>query len=241
MRARLPIIVAALSVATPVAAADRDTGWQFTLQPYLMAPAINGEVVVRGRSADIEVTRKDFFDDLNAAFVGYGEVARGDWAFGVDVNYSNLDGSPDDRRIEVDSKTTLVQPMVLYRLTDAFELVVGARYNNMSLSAESTTGLFPTQRRNREWVDPLVGFRMTQPIGANNRFIVLANVGGFDVGGSDIAVQARAMFSFGIARNVTLDAGYQLFYMDYDKGTGTDQFVYDALIDAPIVGATFTF
>lgn len=65
-------------------------------------------------------------------------------------------------------------------------------------------------------------------------------MGGFGVG-SDIAVQFRPMVNFGVSPSMTIDVGYQLFYMKYGKGSGRDRFLYDVVTQGPIVGATFRF
>jgi hypothetical protein len=226
-------------ISTQEAKAQTDD-WRFTLQPYILGPAMDGKAAVRGIDAKVDVSIGDVVDELNIGFLGYVEAAKGDWAFGVDTNYMDLDATQDDRRTSANVSQTMVQPMLFYRVSDSFELLAGGRYNAIKLSLESRFPALDGIARKKDWVDPIVGMRMTAPLGGSTRFSFLADVGGFGIG-SDIAVQVRPMVSFGVSSSTTIDVGYQLVYMKYDSGSGTDRFLYDVLTQGPIVGATFRF
>jgi hypothetical protein len=152
----------------------------------------------------------------------------------------DLDATKDDRRTSANVSQTAVQPMLFYRVSDNLELLGGARYNEIELSLESQIPAFDGLERKKDWVDPIIGIRMTAPLGKSTQFTFLTNVGGFGVG-SDIAIQFRPMVNFGVSSTTTIDVGYQLFYMKYGKGSGRDRFLYDVLTQGPIVGATFRF
>ena len=38
------------------------SGWQFRVTPYAWAPSVNGDVTVRGRTADIDMSFWDLFE-----------------------------------------------------------------------------------------------------------------------------------------------------------------------------------
>lgn len=235
------IILAGISVIQPVSAQAQDEGTRFVIQPYIMLPAMDGKAAVRGIDANVDVSRGDVIDNFNIGFLGYLEVAKGDWAFGVDTNYMNLDATKDSRRTSANVSQLAVQPMVFYRVDDNLELMGGARYNALKLELESSR--FPILdgvSRKKDWVDPVVGVRVTAPLGDTSRFTFLANAGGFGLG-SDIAIQMRPMVSFGVSSSTTIDVGYQVFYMKYESGSGSRRFMYDVVTDGPILGATFRF
>lgn len=234
-------IVIACAIAAPISpACAQEAGWSFLLQPYLMLPAMDGSAGVRGFDADVDVGRKDIISNLNIGFLGYAEASNGTVAIGVDVNYMNLDANPDDSRTRANVSQTAVQPMLFYKLVDKFELMAGLRYNKVKLGLESDIPAIDGAERSKDWVDPILGFRFAAPIGGNNSFSVLANVGGFGIA-SDLAIQVKPMLSFGISRSTTIDVGYQIVYMDYETGSGADRFKYDVLTDGPIVGISFRF
>ena len=234
------LLVAAAAILPAGAAQAQDDGWHFTLQPYLMVPAMSGKAAIRGFDAKVDVSPKDIIDNFNIGFLGYVEAAKGDWAFGVDTNYMNLDATKDERRTSANVSQTAVQPMLFYRVSKNLELMGGARYNSIKLKLDSTFPAIDGTERRKDWIDPIIGMRMTAPLGRSTEFSFQANVGGFGIG-SDVAIQARPMVSFKIASKTTIDVGYQFVYMKYDTGSGTDRFLYDVLTQGPILGVTFKF
>jgi hypothetical protein len=64
------------------------SGWEFRLTPYAWAPSVNGDVTVRGHTADIDMSFWDLFDsggdskvelDSLLALMGYMEARKGPW------------------------------------------------------------------------------------------------------------------------------------------------------------------
>lgn len=232
-------LILTASSATP-AAAQEGNDWRVLIQPYLMVPAMNGNAAVRGVDAEVDVGRKDVVKNLNIGFLGYVEARNGKWSFGVDTNYMNLDANNDDALVAANVSQTAVQPMIYYRIMPYLDFMAGARYNAIKLDLESPIPPIDGVSRKKDWIDPIVGVRFQAPISNGIQAGVLANVGGFGVG-SDISVQLRPMVNFAIARNITIDAGYQFIYMDYKSGSGNRRFAYDVLTDGPILGASFRF
>jgi len=83
----------------PVAAAP--SGWQFRFTPYAWAPSVNGDVTVRGYTADIDMSFWDLFDsdssgvqlDSLAALMGYMEARKGPMGIYGDVVWGKFDFS----------------------------------------------------------------------------------------------------------------------------------------------------
>lgn len=228
------------ALAATQATAQQAGDWHVLVQPYLMIPAMNGDAAVRGIDADVDVGRNDVVKNLNIGFLGYVEASNGRWSFGVDTNYMNLDANNDDALVAANVSQTAVQPMIYYRVARYLDVMAGARYNGLKLGLESPVPLIDGVSRKKDWIDPIVGVRFQAPISKGIQAGVLANVGGFGVG-SDISVQIRPMVNFSIARNITIDGGYQFIYMDYKSGSRDRRFAYDVTTDGPILGATFRF
>jgi len=227
-------------LAAAPAEAQEAGDWHLLVQPYLMVPAMNGDATVRGIDAEVDVGRKDVVKNLNIGFLGYVEASNGLWSVGVDTNYMNLDANDDDALVAANAAQTAIQPMLYYRVTRYLDILAGARYNSVKLSLESPFPQIDGASRKKDWIDPIVGLRFQAPVSAGIDAAMLANIGGFGIG-SDIAVQLRPMVNFSIARNITIDAGYQFIYMDYKNKSGSQRFVYDVTTDGPIIGATFRF
>lgn len=215
-------------------------GWQFVIQPYLLAPAMTGTSAVGPIDARVNVSRKDVISNLNIGFLGYVEASKGNFAFGVDTNYMNLDATPDAQRVGADIGQLAVQPMLFYRLGPAFELMAGARYNKIKVELRSELPIIDGRSRSVDWVDPIVGFRFQSKLAGSVGLGLLANIGGFGVG-SDLSYQVRPMLNFGVGSGITIDAGYQWVYMDYETGSGLQRFAYDVFTTGPILGVTFRF
>lgn len=236
---KIAIAASLFAAAAPVAAAD-DGGWNFVVQPYFLLPAMDGSSGVGPFDARVNVSRKDVIDNLNIGFLGYVEVSKGNFAFGVDTNYMNLDATPDSQRIGADIGQLAVQPMLFYRIGPWFELMGGVRYNRIKVELESTLPAVDGRKATQDWVDPIVGFRFQGPLTSGVGFGLVANIGGFGVG-SDLAYQVRPMLNFSVSRAITIDAGYQWAYMDYETGEGLRRFAYDVSTTGPILGVTFRF
>jgi hypothetical protein len=76
-------------------------GWQFRFTPYAWAPSVNGDVTVRGHTADIDFSFWDIFDSGSsgaeleslAALMGYLEARKGAWGIYGDVVWGKFDFS----------------------------------------------------------------------------------------------------------------------------------------------------
>ena len=82
------------------------TGWEFRVTPYAWAPSVNGDVTVRGQTADIDMSFWDLFDSGNsgaeldslAALMGYLEARNGRWGIYGDIVWGKFDFSGDTVR-----------------------------------------------------------------------------------------------------------------------------------------------
>ena len=138
-------------------------GWQFRVTPYAWAPSVNGDVTVRGQTADIDMSFWDLFDsgssgaqlDSLAALMGYVEARKGPWGIYGDVVWGKFDFSGDavtqrnpiaDLKVSarakagLDYEITMVESGVTYEVarwagarSTALDLLGGARYWNQEL------------------------------------------------------------------------------------------------------------
>ena len=91
-----PLSTGAYQQPTPVS-----SGWEFRVTPYAWAPSVNGDVTVRGQTADIDMSFWDLFDsgssgaelDSLAALMGYVEAQNGRWGIYGDVVWGKFDFS----------------------------------------------------------------------------------------------------------------------------------------------------
>jgi hypothetical protein len=82
------------------------TGWEFRVTPYAWAPSVNGDVTVRGQTAEIDMSFWDLFDsgssgaelDSLAALMGFVEARNGRWGIYGDVVWGKFDFSGETVR-----------------------------------------------------------------------------------------------------------------------------------------------
>lgn len=95
-----------------------------------------------------------------------------------------------------------------------------------------------------DWIDPFIGARLRYMPAAGESLILRGDVGGFGVG-SQFTWQVKATYNWylGTYRDIDFDGymGYRALSVDYDRGSGTDRYVYDVLQQGPVVGFTGRF
>jgi len=66
--------------------------------------------------------------------------------------------------------------------------------------------------------------------------------GGFNIGnGSNLTWNLVAGIDYKLKENMSLKAGYRIFDLDYDSGSGNKEFGIDAQFRGPIFGLTIKF
>ena len=136
------------------------TGWEFRVTPYAWAPSVNGDVTVRGQTADIDMSFWDLFDsgssgaqlDSLAALMGYVEARKGPWGIYGDVVWGKFDfsgGAVTQRnpiadlkvsaraKAGLDYEITMAESGLTYEVarwsSTAIDVLGGARYWNQEL------------------------------------------------------------------------------------------------------------
>ncbi len=240
-------LIAALAagIATPVAARD----WEIIVSPYFMLPTTNGKFGVGRYETEVADSPADLFSKLNWGVFGAVEANNGDWGVNFDVNYVNIDASPDDRRLSVNGHQAAYTGIILKRIHEYAWACAGVRYSDFGLDLECRNGCnlpllpgsTPAERRgNKGWFEPLVGIRAELPFNEKLDLTVTADLGGFGAG-SKISANVWPQLGLHIARASKLLIGYRIIYVDYDQGVGRDRFLYDVATFGPTIGLEFRF
>jgi hypothetical protein len=223
-----------LACAGPVAA--QTNGWTCDVTLYGLAVGMSGDAMVRGIPADVDVGFDDIWDNLEFAAMGRVRVGHGPWALTTDVIYMNLGASQNN--VSVDFEQWVVEPTLSYRLCQNFEVLAGARYNQLDIEINDPFGINPSGTQS--WWDPIVGANVSLPLSEKFCFNMRGDIGGFDVG-SDLTWQAFPSVGWQISKAWSLNAGYRWVYIDYSSGSGANEFQYDVLSQGPQLGVTFRF
>ena len=228
---------------------SKEKKWSFIAAPYLLLPTMSGEITVKGLPADASASTNDIFSNLDIGGMLYFEANNGKWAVIMDGYYVDLGAEGEtpllSRKAIIDMKQLAVALGGLYRLNAWAEVGIGFRVNSISSTLTIAPGeyILPGSKLSMDetWVDPLITARiMTQLNDGRWRLGLTADFGGFGIG-SKYAYQINPFVGYEIAKWFEIDVAYRLDGKKYEKGSGTDLFVYDVLLHGPSLGFVFKF
>jgi len=211
-----------------------DDGWHFSVTPLTFwGFNIEGPICVKNACRDANVSFSDVQDKFDgAAGVGF-EFGKGNWT--AMITASKISFVEEDKEVEfmgssnrgdIELEWDNIEAGIAYRLPSAgakkspkVELVAGARFEKLELSAFSGPGDFD-ESESVSWTDPFFGLRLAQPLGGHWAFTTRADVAGFGV--SQNSSKMTWNFTSGIAYQwkftgwgMTGFAGYKLMELDY--------------------------
>lgn len=240
---------------SPLTAQEKatDGDWQFNLAPfYLWAFSIDGDLSVGtdrlpgtiAPTIPLDVPFSDVLDNLEAAFIVHFEAMhKNNWGVLVDVNYLNVSNDFTNSMglgLDVGLELTLAEVAALYRVNrdvHAFDALLGLRGYRMNPEVSLLRG--PTlSDQTQDWLDPFVGGRWTWNFAENWSISARGDIGGFGIG-SDLAWQAIGLVQWQPFKHVSFVGGYKTLNIDYESGSGSDYFNFDAAIDGPVIGINF--
>jgi len=256
--------------------------WSLSFTTYTWLPWISGDLTVKGRSFDVDVSAGQVLDALDwsgiPAWFSYAEARNGRIGLFNDIAYSKLTASRDFAKtgpggalslsgnLGADYEQTVIEQGGAYEVWSddaaghggtAVDLLAGGRYWNqkatVSADLSATLNLDRlTVEGNRvfarsgsvDWFDPFIGARLRQQIAPGHSLLLRGDVGGFDVG-SDLTWQVIASYNFELClmNGHALDGyiGYRALSVDYSQGSGTNRYVFDNILQGPVIGATLHF
>ena len=250
MMNKLAVFVVILSIValiySPGLAQDTDKDWEFNLAPlYLWGVAIDGKQTVKGQEADLDVSFSDIFNNLNGVFTVHFEgVRKQQFGFLFDLSWVSIevDGTlPPGAKIKVENSMFYTELGGFYRIRkDAhdFDFLGGIRYTDMDLKLQ--LGSAPDLKDNNSWVDPIVGLRWFWHFADKWTLLLRGDVGGFGIG-SDITWNGVGFIDYQPWKHVSLFGGYRVLYQDYQDGSGSELFKFDATMHGPLVGLNITW
>jgi hypothetical protein len=249
-----------LTLLCPLAYAEEGKptkNWEWDLTPlYLWAVNMNGELTVANQTIPVVLDFDQIFSSLEAVFSLHFEgLYKKEWGFLFDIMHTNLNGSttlpgPFSTGINVDFEDTLVELGAIYRFYETgrhiFEGLGGARFTNMDTEVTITSPIpiLPSRLESKqEWWDPIVGVRYKWQISEKWKLTLRGDIGiGFGAGDtSDSTWNVIGLIFFKPWKHVGFLGGYRALDVDYETGTGIQQFKYDMLMHGPVIAVNFTW
>ena len=231
----------------PTQASAANDDWQFQFSPYFWLASLHGTTGTTNRTALVDESFSDIFDNLKFAFMGVFEARKGKLVSLTDLEYISISddsATPGPLFSDVTAKVKMFifDPEVGYRVFDdpdkgAFvDVVGGVRVWHISTDLTFGPGLLPGTevQASRTWVDGVGGLRGKAAL-SKKVFVT----GKFDLGGggSKFTYQLFGGAGYNINPKIALIFGYRVLDVNYNK----NNFVYDMNQRGPILGIGFKF
>jgi len=227
----------ALLAGKPIRA--QDSGWDWTVTPYVWFAGIDGDVGARGLTAPVEVDFGDIWDNLSLAGMLSLDGHNDTWGAFADLVYLDLGADKDTALGEVgaDFQQWLVNLVPYWRVKadDAVTIDIGAggRYVDLDLEVHTPQG---SASESQGWIDPVVAARVRWQAAERCSVTVAGDIGGFGVA-SDLTWQLAGLAGYRVCPAAELQIGYRVLSYDYED----DGFVYDVDTGGFQLGAAIDF
>lgn len=262
-------VLLALVVALPAGATEKaepasEDDWKFdaVLWPWFMS--LDGDVTVKGNTADVDMSFSDIWDNLNIALMARLEASKGRWGFSINPIYGEMESETgttilnQPTSIDVTIKMFMMAFAVNYRFgpfplghhdegtTPTITILpqLGANYTYLDADVEIRSFKDRSGSESQDWVDPFLGTRTILDLTPRWHIVLSGNVGGFGAG-SDVTWAAHALGGYRVDLSERLEGrilvGYRALYQDYEDGSGSDRFAWDTTMHGPVlvIGASY--
>ena len=242
-------------------ASSGDSKWEFHIIPYFWMAGIDGDVTVKGVKSDVDLKFSDIWENLDFGGQVHVEAWKGRWGIFLDSTYLKLSDDaqavrpilgPIDADIGVEE--WLVEFGGFYRFGKwpfgkdegrllSLDALGGGRYFYLKSKLDAAVPLVGLRRKveeSKDWIDPFLGARLRADLTKRLSIVVRGDIGGFGVG-SDFTWNTSALFGYSFSDLIRLWVGYRILGVDYESGSGSGKFMYDATMSGPILGLAFSF
>jgi hypothetical protein len=224
------------SAATPgagaVAAAAStapESDWHFTVSPYLWLPGVHGNIAdPNGGQIPFSASAGDLLSHFRIGLMGVAEPRYKRIVMPLDIFWIRLGdnralpNTPGQGVANLHATEFFLSQKVGYRVIDSERLKIdalaGFRFWHFGESVSFTTNTL-NFTGSQNWVDPLVGGRITGILTPKVELTVGGDVGGWGVG-SQIDYQVFGLLGYRIKPALALQAGYRYLYFDYRRASG---------------------
>ena len=223
-----------------------DSKWHFDVSPYIWLPGVHGTVGALRRDSSVHATPRDLISNFRFGLMGSVEARRKRLLLPLDMMWVRLEDSKalpfpnlEATKADVKADEFILTPKVGIRLFNQekikIDAVTGIRYWHFSENVHFVpSNLNLNFSASQDWVDPLVGGRITGVLAPKIVINVFGDVGGWATG-SQLDYQFGAVLGYKIKPKWTLQAGYRYLFVDYRNGGSTIAMV----TSGALMGITF--
>ena len=244
---------------------EKNGDWEFTFIPYIWVVSMNGQLTVKGQTAEVDASFGDILSNSDSifAFSGFFEARKDVWGMYVDGMYLNLgtdSSSVGPLLADTATEVGLFQFGGMYRFAQGYwvspgedasvqpgrhwslDALAGGRFTSIDNTITVTNAPIqvPSVNGGTSWTDPIVGGRLLADLSNNRKWKawIYGDIGGFGAG-SNFTSQALATLSYHFPLFKTEGSvllGYRMLYQDFETGSGRDKFVWDMTLHGPTIG-----
>jgi hypothetical protein len=228
----LMFFLSALLPLQSIAQDDQVKRWHYLGELYMMFPNMKGETAV-GIVPEVEVDASsgDILGHLKMGAMFYFEATNDDWAISSDLLYMKL-GQDATPGILVESGELTMKQLAwelagLKRVTPWLDVGLAGRIVSLNVAMDLETINGPRSAAgSKTWFDPVIVVRSNNVIKEKWLTQLRLDAGGFGIG-SDFAWQLQANAGYRFSKLFQATVGYRYIGIGYDKGDGTERFLYD--------------
>ncbi len=234
------------SVAPQAGTSADDDGWHFAVSPYLWFPGVHGTIGALGREVDFKASPGDLLSHFRFGLMGLVEARYKRVLLPLDIMWIRLG---DNKALpfpnlmvntaKLKASEFILTPKIGYRLIDEdkikIDALVGFRYWHFGENLKFVPSNFNLNfSSSQNWVDPIVGGRITGNLSPKVVAVIAGDVGGWGTG-SQLDYQVAGILGYSIKPKVTLQVGYRYLYVDYRSGGS----IIQPTTSGVLFGATF--
>ncbi len=261
-------IMSASAAANPLTPRNmNDDEWRFSVSTYAFVPvSTTGTSTIAGGEVDLDFNLSEALELLNFAIAGRSEAWKGDFGVILDASYVDLEMGGDiglpgpaggTASIDVSIEQAWVSLMGAYRVAHgpydasgrrySFDLQAGARYNSLKQKVDASVDIGPgpgvqTKLGGTEtWWEPVIGARGTIELSERWTAALMADFGGFGVGGDDLQWRVLGVMGYRPWENTSLKFGWQFYGIDFSTNRSDGKFAYDVVQTGPYLALTYQF
>jgi len=238
-----------LTIAQTNDAVADNNDWRYAITPYIWATSMSGTTSIGALTGQIDLSFSEILEQLEGALFLDAAVRYDRWAIFADLLYADLqsDVQVGPGTLSTNLKMTMAGLSVGYRfgpwegdkLRTVIEPYAGFRYTDFEVNI--TPPLGAAAQRGMDFVDPIVGARVSMKIRENMDAAIIADIGGFGVG-SELTWQVAAVVGWAVGKRKQnrIWAGYKALGIDANNGS-TPLVSLDTTMHGPVFGFSFRF
>ena len=228
---------------------EQDDPWQFGVTVPVWAAALDGNVTLRGRTKDVNLSFDELKDHLDASFAIGLDARKGPFGLFTDVGYLKFSANADD----IILKLVISDYGASYRLLKLgeerpfiLEGTAGLRYwyvgSDLTIRGPGGDALVRRDTIYRLY-DPMVGARASQYLLEKLHADFGADIGGFGISHNqaDLDWSASAVMTYDLFKWLSLSAGYKALAIDVHENSGNHKKGVDLTMHGLLLAAKLKF